>query len=87
MAFVRLCIKSSQQQSSPDPTGPLKNPSGFCNSRYSQAKLAPLKLRPYARLASTLLKDEESARDNHVLACKFAKIFTDFIFFHSQTQQ
>jgi len=82
MAFVRLCIKSSQQQSSLDPTVPLKkNSSGFCNSRYSQAKLAPLKLRPYARLASTLLKDEERARDNHVLACKFAKIFTDFNFF------
>ena len=26
-----------------------------------------------ARLASTLLKDKESARDNHVLACNFAK--------------
>ena len=25
------------------------------------------------RLANTLLKDEESARDNHVLACNFAK--------------
>jgi len=24
-------------------------------------------------LANTLLKDEESARDNHFLACKFAK--------------
>jgi len=26
-----------------------------------------------ARLANILLKDEESARDNHVLACNFAK--------------
>jgi len=26
-----------------------------------------------ARLANTLLKDEESTRDNHVLACNFAK--------------
>jgi len=26
-----------------------------------------------ARLANTLLKDEESARDNHVLACNLAK--------------
>jgi len=26
-----------------------------------------------ARLADTLLKDEESARGNHVLACNFAK--------------
>jgi len=26
----------------------------------------------FARLANTLLKDEESARDNHVLACHFA---------------
>jgi len=25
------------------------------------------------RLANTLLKDEESVRDNHVLACNFAK--------------
>jgi len=28
-------------------------------------------LMHFARLANTLLKDEESARDNHVLACKF----------------
>jgi len=27
----------------------------------------------FARLANTLLKDEESARDNHVLACNLAK--------------
>ena len=27
----------------------------------------------YARLAYTLLKDKESARDNHVLACNFDK--------------
>jgi len=25
------------------------------------------------RLATTLLKDEESARDNHVLACNFGQ--------------
>jgi len=33
----------------------------------------------FARLVNTLLKHEESARDNHVLACKFAKYlgFTD----------
>ena len=30
-------------------------------------------LMHFARLANTLLKDEESARDNHVLACDFAK--------------
>ena len=30
-------------------------------------------LMHFARLANTLLKDEESARDNHVLACNFAK--------------
>ena len=35
----------------------------------------------FARLANTLLKDEESARDNNVFACNFAKIFTDFNFF------
>jgi len=29
----------------------------------------------FARLANTLLKDGESARDNHVLACNFAKIY------------
>jgi len=28
----------------------------------------------FARLANTLLKDEESARDNHGLACNFAPI-------------
>jgi len=27
----------------------------------------------FARLANTLLKDEESARDIHVLACNFAE--------------
>jgi len=27
----------------------------------------------FARLANTLLKDEDSARNNHVLACNFAK--------------
>jgi len=27
----------------------------------------------FVRLATTLLKDAESARDNHVLACNFAK--------------
>jgi len=32
------------------------------------------KIPPYlARLANTLLKGKESARDNHVLACNFAK--------------
>ena len=30
-------------------------------------------LMHFARLTNTLLKDEESARDNHVLACHFAK--------------
>ena len=33
-------------------------------------------LMHFALLTNTLLKDEESARDNHVLACNF----TDFIF-------
>ena len=39
------------------------------------------------RLANTLLKDEESARDNHVLACNCAKYSQILKFFHSQTQQ
>jgi len=30
-------------------------------------------LMHFARLANTLLKDKESARDNHVFACNFAK--------------
>jgi len=29
-------------------------------------------LTHFARLANTLLKDEESARENHVFACNFA---------------
>jgi len=29
----------------------------------------------FARLANTLLKDQESARDNHVLVCNFARYF------------
>jgi len=33
------------------------------------------------RLATTLLKDEESARVNHVLACNFAKHSPMLIFF------
>jgi len=33
------------------------------------------------RLANTLLKDEESARDNHVFACNFAKYSPILIFF------
>ena len=42
----------------------------------------------FALLANTLLEDEESARDNHVFACNFAKyspILKKFV--HSQTQQ
>ena len=42
----------------------------------------------FAYLANTLLKDEESARDNRVFARNFVGVFTDLnIFFHSQTQQ
>jgi len=39
-------------------------------------------LAHFLRLATELLKDEESARDNHSLACNFAKyspILTDFL--------
>jgi len=35
---------------------------------------------------SVLLKDEESARDNHVFAGNFAK-YSPIKFFHSQTRQ
>jgi len=35
----------------------------------------------FAGLANTLLKDKESARDNHVLACNFAKYSPILIFF------
>jgi len=31
----------------------------------------------FERLTTALLNDEESAGGNHVLACNFAKIFTD----------
>ena len=41
----------------------------------------------FALLANTLLKDEESARGNHVLTRKSAKYSPILIFFHSQTQQ
>jgi len=40
-----------------------------------------------ARLANTLLKDEESAQDNHVSAGNFAKYSPILNYFHSQTQQ
>jgi len=33
---------------------------------------APATIR-FVRLANALLKDEESARDNHVLTCNFTK--------------
>ena len=41
----------------------------------------------FAHLANTLLKDEESARDNHVLACNFAKYSPILIFFQLQTHR
>ena len=45
-------------------------------------------LMHFVCLANTLLEDEESARDNHVLAGNFAKYSPILIvFFHSQTQQ
>ena len=39
------------------------------------------RLMHFAFLAATLLKDEESARDNHVLAYNFAKYSPILIFF------
>jgi len=41
----------------------------------------------YMCLANTLLKGEKSARDNHVLACNFAKYSPILPIFRSQTQQ
>jgi len=38
-------------------------------------------LMHFACLANTLLKDEESARDNHVIDCIFAKYSPISIFF------
>jgi len=38
-------------------------------------------LMHFARLANKLLKDEESARDNHIFACNFAKYSPILIFF------
>ena len=42
----------------------------------------------FARLANTLLQDEESARDNHVFACNCAKYSPILFkkFYHSRTQ-
>ena len=36
-------------------------------------------------MANTLLKDEESAQDNHFLACNFAKYSPIKFFFHSDS--
>jgi len=36
----------------------------------------------FVHLANTLLKDEDSAQDNHVLVCNFAKYSPIFTFFH-----
>jgi len=38
-------------------------------------------LMHFARLTNTVLKDEESARDNDILACNFAKYSPILIFF------
>ena len=35
----------------------------------------------FVRLATTLIKDEESAQDNHVLVCNFAKYSPILLFF------
>ena len=35
----------------------------------------------FVRLSTTLLKDEESAQDNHVLVCNFAKYLPILLFF------
>jgi len=43
-------------------------------------------LMHFARLANTLLKDEENARDSHVLARNFAR-YSPIKKIHSQTQQ
>ena len=40
----------------------------------------------FAQMTKTLLKDEESTRDNHILACYFAK-YLPIKKFHWQTQQ
>jgi len=44
-------------------------------------------LMHFARLVNTLLTDEESARDNHVLACNFTNYSPILICFRCQTQQ
>jgi len=38
----------------------------------------------FARLARTLIKNEESARDNHVLDCNFAKYLPNLKFVGSR---
>jgi len=43
-------------------------------------------LMDFARLATTLLKHEERARDNHVLVCNFAK-YSPIKKIYWQTQQ
>jgi len=42
-------------------------------------------LMHFARLANKLLKDEESARDNHIFACNFAKYSPILIFLLSDS--
>jgi len=56
--------KLNKEEATPPITSPLPLSSPLSLS---------LRSLPLARLANTLLKDEESARDNHVLACNFAK--------------
>ena len=47
--------------------------SNFFSVSFFGYKLHARSLVQFARLADTLLKDEESARDNHALACNFAR--------------
>ena len=46
-----------------------------------------ISLMQFARRVNTLLKDEENARDNHVLAGNFANIHRFKFFFDFQTEQ
>jgi len=46
---------------------------GFLAGEATQGELTDFNTLHACRLANTLLEDEESARDNHALACIFAK--------------
>ena len=84
--FVVTFSKFSSSQATREHWPPKQNPADFPAVNIWQSyKQEHGCLMHFACLANTLLKDEESARDNHVLACNFAK-YVPIKKFHRHTE-